>query len=332
MWAFPATASTAQEVIMSNNSFYQQTHTNQTDNYALFKQQLLTSLREFLPADTRISIDSFSHNNRLSLDGLTILEPGSNISPTIYLESYFEQYEQGTDFTKIRQQILQYYHEHRYVQNIDVSFFTSLVKVRPRIVYKLIHYGKNRELLKEIPHFTYLDLAITFYYLVPGESSENASILIHNSHLAFWNISKDNLLLFAQQNTMQLLPDSFLPLTDLICSILPGAEAAEISEEYSANPLPMYVLTNKRRYFGACCILYPDVLKKISEKLNDDLILLPSSVHEFILIPSRFADHPGDFQNIVHEINVTGVAPEEILSDSIYFYNKGADRVSLLQS
>lgn len=317
---------------MSNNSLDQQMLTNQTDRYDLFKQQLLTSLREFFPADTRISIDSFSHNNRMSFDGLTILEPGSNISPTIYLESYFEQYEQGMDFTGIRQQILQYYREHRYVQNIDVSFFTCLEKVRPRIVYKLIHYDKNRELLKEIPHFAYLDLAIIFYYLMPCDSQENASILIHNSHLAYWNVSKDNLLLFAQQNTMQLLPDSCESLTDLIFSLLPGSEMPAMPGESDSNSLPMYVLTNQRRYFGACCILYPDVLKKISEKLGDNLILLPSSVHEFILIPASFADKPADFRKIVCEVNQTGVAQEEILSDSIYYYDRDTDRVSLLPS
>lgn len=317
---------------MSNNSLNQQMLTDQTDRYDLFKQQLLTSLREFFPADTRISIDSFSHNNRMSLDGLTILEPGSNISPTIYLENYFEQYEQGADFAGIRQQILQYYREHRYVQNIDVSFFTSLEKVRPRIVYKLIHHDKNRELLKEIPHFAYLDLAIIFYYLMPCDSQENASILIQNSHLAYWNVSKDNLLLFAQQNTMQLLPDSCESLTDLIFSLLPDEGQPDISEDFGDKQLPMYVLTNKRHYFGACCILYPDVLKGISEKLGDNLILLPSSVHEFILLPAGFADNPGDFRKIVREVNLTGVAQEEILSDSIYYYDRSTDKISLLQS
>lgn len=316
---------------MLNNSSNQPSD-NLIDDYDSFKQQLLTSLRGFFPADTRISIDSFSHNNRLSLDGLTILEPGSNISPAIYLESYFEQYRQGTNFTEIRTQIVQYYQQHRYEQNIDVSFFTCLDKVRPRIAYKLIHYEKNRELLKEIPHFSYLDLAIVFYYLVPGESGQNASILIHNTHLLYWNISKDNLLLFAQQNTPHLLPDSCESLADMILSILPGIGQPDLSEELRDKQLPMYVLTNERRYFGACCILYPDVLKKISEKLEDNLILLPSSIHEFILIPAGFADNPDDFREMVCEVNQTGVTPEEILSDSIYFYDCQTNQVSLLCS
>lgn len=317
---------------MSNNSLNQQTPASQTNRYNMFKGQLLTSLREFFPSDTRISIDSFSRNNRMSLDGLTIIEPGSNISPTIYLESYFEQYEQGADFTEICGQILQYYREHRYLQNIDVSFFTSLENVRPRIVYKLIHYDKNRELLKEIPHFIYLDLAIIFYYLLPNSSQENASILIYNSHLAYWNISRDNLLLFAQQNTRKLLPESCESLTDLIFSLLPGTETPDLPAESGDNVLPMYVLTNEMRYFGACCILYPEVLKKISEKLGDNLILLPSSVHEFILVPAGFAEHPDDFRGIVKEVNQTGVAQEEILSDSIYYYDRSADKVSLFTS
>ena len=60
--------------------------------YESFKQQLVDNLKPFFSSDTQISIQPFPHNNRLILDGLTILEPGINISPTIYLNHYFEEY------------------------------------------------------------------------------------------------------------------------------------------------------------------------------------------------------------------------------------------------
>ena len=130
--------------------------------YESFKQQLLITLREFFSADTQIAIHPFSHNNQLILDGLTILEPGSNVSPTIYLNHYFKQYQEGTDLSIVQQQILQYYHQHCPLQSIDTSFFTNFEQANPRIVYKLIHFEKNRELLQEIPHFPFLDLASVF--------------------------------------------------------------------------------------------------------------------------------------------------------------------------
>lgn len=304
-------------------------------DYDSFKQQLLADLREFFPADTRISIERISHNNQLVLDGLTILEHGSNVSPTIYLERYFKQYEKDMDFPGIRQQILEHYRQYRCVQNIDVSFFTCLDKVRPRIAYKLIHYDRNRELLEGIPHFAYLDLAIVFYYLAPGDTHENASILIHNSHLSYWDISKDHLLLFAQQNTPQLLPSRYQSLKDLLLpalDVLPEAKQPVALELMDNTPPPMYVLTNTGCYLGACCILYPDVLKEISGELGGDLILLPSSIHEFILMPASLREDPDSLRGIVREVNLTAVAPEEFLSDSIYYYDCQTDQVSLLCS
>lgn len=316
---------------MNNHSLQQPFADN--SRYESFKQQLLATLREFFPADTRISIDVFSHNNHLSLDGLTILESGSNISPTIYLESYFIQYEQGTAFSDICRQITAHYYEHRYTQNIDTSFFTCLDKVRPRIVYKLINYDKNKQLLAQIPHFTYLDLAIVFYCLIAGDTHENASILIYSSHLDYWNISKDTLLLFAQQNTPQLLPWRCDSLTDLLFPMLdalPKEMQNQTLPSRETKEVPMHVLTNERCYFGACCLLYPDALQEISDTLGDNLFLLPSSIHEVILVPASAVENPSELRETVHEVNLTEVAQDEILSDSVYYYERNTNRVTLL--
>lgn len=331
VWTFPATASTAQEVSMNHHSTNQSVADNLS--YEAFKQQLLADLHASFPENTRISIDSFSHNNRFSVDGLTILESGNNISPTIYLEPYFKQYEQGISYPEITKQICAYYNEHRFTHSVDTSFFTCLEYVRPQIVYKLVNYDKNRELLEEIPHFTYLNLAIVFYYLVPDNSKGNASILIYNSHLAYWNISKDTLLLLAGQNTPQLLPWRFDSMTSLLFPTpdeLPEINCQKTLDILNNQTLPMYILTNNRRFLGACCILYPNVLKEISKDLKDNLILLPSSIHEFIVVPASFTDNAQLLRDIVCEVNLTGVLPEEVLSDSLYHYERETDNVSLL--
>lgn len=301
--------------------------------YDLFKQQLVTSLREFFPTDTQIVIRPFFHNNQLILDGLTILEPGNNISPTIYLNYYFEKYQNGTDFSSIQQHILQYYHHHCPVAQIDTSFFTNFDHVYSRIAYKLVHYEKNRELLKEIPHFPYLDLAIIFYCLVPEGPYENASILIYNHYLTYWDIQPETLLNLARKNTPLLLPWRFDSLAELI---LPALDVLPVKEQPCAEALldseaiPMYVLSNEQRYFGASCILYPNALKEISQQLEDNLYILPSSIHEVILIPASFADDANELSEIVQEVNVSEVAQDEILSDSVYYYNQNTEQISVI--
>lgn len=301
--------------------------------YDFFKQQLMDSLREFFPADTQIVIRPFPHNNQLILDGLTILEPGSNISPTIYLNFYFEKYQKGMNLSTIEQQILQYYHRHCPINHIDTSFFTDYNRVRSRIVYRLVHYEKNRELLKEIPHFPYLDLAVIYYCLVAEEPYENASILIYNHHLAYWKLQKETLRTLAQTNTPLLLPwrcDSLAELIMPALDVLPVKERPTQEALLDAETIPMYVLSNEQRYFGASCILYPNALKEISQKFAASLFILPSSIHEVIIIPASYTEDANELSEIVHDVNVSEVAQDEILSDSVYFYDQNTEQLSII--
>lgn len=92
----------------------------------------------------------------------------------------------------------------------------------------------------------------------------------------------------------------------------------------------MYVLSNEQRYFGASCMLYPQALKEISQRLNDNLYILPSSIHEVILIPASFADDANELSEIVQEVNISEVAQDEILSDTVYYYNQNTEEISVI--
>lgn len=303
--------------------------------YKEFKQKLTDNLTELFPAGTHISIRQFSHNNHILLDGLTILEPGSNISPTIYLNSYFSKYLDGASFPALQNQILSYYYEHCSLRYIDTSFFTCFDNIRSRIVYKLIHYERNRELLKEVPHVPYLDLAIVFYCLIQEGPCKNAAIPIYNEHLEYWNISMEELYDAAFTNTPVLLTFCCDSLADLVLpalDLLPGPERDEARETLHSQIVPMYVITNQKRFNGACCILYQKELKQVAERLKDSLYLLPSSVHEVIAIPASAAGDPKELPSLVQEINLTEVAPEEILSDCVYYYNWHTGQISVYES
>lgn len=306
-----------------------------TMTYEQFKQRLADNLSALFPAGTHISIRQFSHNNHILLDGLTILEPGSNVSPTIYLNSYFDKYQNGTSFSALQNQILSYYYEHCSLRNIDTSFFTCYDKIRSRIVYKLIHYERNRELLKEVPHIPYLDLAIVFYCLIQEGPCKNAAIPICNEHLEYWNISKEELYHAARENTPALLPLCCDSLADLVLpalDLLPAPERAAAQETFHSQIVPMYVITNQKRFNGACCILYQNALQQAAEHLKDCLYILPSSVHEVIVIPASAAGDPKELPSLVQEINITEVAPEEVLSDCVYYYNMHTGQTSVYES
>ena len=299
--------------------------------YKEFKYQLRKELKERFPSGTSITIQQISHNNDQTEEALTILEPGLNISPTIYLGAYFQQLEKQIPMSSIITQIYNYYLEHRSLHSIDTSFFTCFDNIRPRIVYKLVHQEKNKELLKEVPWIPYLDLAIVFYCLLSKSPTENASVLIRNEHLCYWNVSVGDLLSLAQKNTPFLLSSCCDSLTELLLPVLKQLPARKETENdfASASMVPMYVLTNQQRFLGACCILYDDVLKEIAERLDCDLYILPSSIHEVILMPATVTESALSLSQMVCDINRSEVSPEEILSDHIYYYHRTTDSITM---
>lgn len=112
--------------------------------------------------------------------------------------------------------ILEIYHTHKTDHKIDVSFFTDYDKVKSRIVFKLINYERNRELLADIPHYRYLDLAIVFNCLLESDFPGNATILIRNQHMKFWSITKDDLYALALSNTPRLLQYDLRNMSEFI--------------------------------------------------------------------------------------------------------------------
>lgn len=291
--------------------------------YQEFKQQLLALLQKQLGSDYSLTIQDIIKNNGIHLDGLTLVSPDYNVSPTIYLNHFFRQYESGKNLSAICQDILHIYRQNRPLGNIDVSFFTDYDMVKSHIIFKLIHYQKNKELLADVPHFRFLDLAIVFCCLVKHDFNGNATILIHNHHLTFWNINADDLYLLAQENTPRLLKSDLRSMADMLHELSAGAIA---SQTFPSSPA-LYVLTNENKLNGAVCMLYPDLLKKFADRMDSDLYILPSSVHEVLLLSARFTHTKKELSAMIQEVNTSQLTPEEILSDHAYYFERATGQI-----
>lgn len=130
--------------------------------YSEFKRLVLSFFREQLGASTELSIQPVTKNNQVILDGLIILESGCNVSPTLYLNYYYDMIKAGTPTQTVLQQLLQTYQLNKPEENMDIRFFTEYQNVSGRILYKLINASQNMKLLQEVPHIKFLDLAIVF--------------------------------------------------------------------------------------------------------------------------------------------------------------------------
>lgn len=297
--------------------------------YEQFKEAILTQFQEHFNQKVSLKIQPILKNNDVLLDGLIIMEEEKNMTPTLYLNSFYEDYCIHKDFEQSFSSLLKLYEENQCNKKIDVSFFTDFEQVRPNLVFRLINYEKNEQFLMDIPYLKYLDFAITFFYFIHTDGEERGSIQIHNHHLQLWNLELNELYKIAMENTPLLFPAEICSLTEIMTQLwattsLPEAEL--LSEE---PEIPMYVLSNRHKLYGAASLLYTDVLQNFAEKLDSDFYLLPSSLHEVILVPTAPEIHSPELNLMVEEVNETQLSPEEILSDHIYYYSRKKQELSL---
>lgn len=285
-------------------------------NFKAFTDSITQLLQEKMGEDCTITVTKVLKNNDICLTGVVIMEESDSISPTIYLEEPYRQYQDGASLEEIVEDITTVYDKHAHNVNLDMDFFRQYEAVEERIYHKVINYEKNRKLLDDVPYFRWHDLAVIFYYAMEEAAFGRASILIHNNHLDMWGQPAEVVYRTACRNMKQHMPDLVLPMWRLL------EDTMGIRMEESESSMPLYVLTNRERIFGASAMLYSDKVRKLAEELNTDLLILPSSVHEVLLLPDDKAQDYDFYRQMVSEVNRTQVDPEEVLSFNLYRYDR----------
>lgn len=302
----------------------------------IFADTVKTAMEAYYGDDYAVTVQKVHKNNGVVLTGLTILKRDCNIAPTIYLNQAFEQYQEGRTLESICREVIRIYEDNKVQRHFDLSCVTDFSKVQNRICYKLVNANKNRELLANAPHVLVEDLAVIFYILMSNEDEGAGTITIKNNLVEIWKVDTDTLYELALANTQRLYRGTVQSMADMVKDIL----ADKLNEEYSReffdmmvdakDRVPMYVCTNTKKIHGAGVILYKGLLQEFSERLNSDVFILPSSIHETLLIPANNYWDIEYLREMVRSVNRTDVAPDEILSDNVYYYNRLTDHVELV--
>ncbi|MDO5408189.1 MAG: DUF5688 family protein [Eubacteriales bacterium] len=305
--------------------------------YETFLSSITERLQRELGDNYQLSIHKIPKINGVTLDGLCIHSGASSLSPAIYLNSYFEQYEQGMSMDDIIQDILNLYRTTILPDTIDGSKLSQLDQVQSRILFKLIHADTNQELLEDIPHIRYLDLAIVFYLYLEHSAAGQLTAIIRKEHMKHWNVKVKDLWGFALANTPRTFPAEIRSMTELIKDMARERLGDDFDEELIDALLlnedevaPLYVLSNLIGLNGAACMLYQNILKDFADSIGSDLLILPSSIHEVLITPNIYGASYEDLSNLVTAINRHEVPPEDHLSNQVYLYTRHNDRIRIV--
>lgn len=291
-------------------------------NYYQFKQCVLNHLKEKYPEEEYdVHVRQIIKNNGLHFDGLCIFRKNETVSPTIYLDSYYDKYVGGTIMAEILYAI-----EREYENGMKFKPFVSNVEfyyeaVRSQIIMRLVNYEKNREILEDCPHIRFHDLAISFRWLAHWDEIGISTALITNKEMERWHVGIEQLYEDALKNTQRIFPCQITKLRDLI-------ETREIPLD--GGNFDLYVLTNTQGINGATCLLYENSLRDFARSLKSDIYLLPSSIHEMMICLKDPQISESMLLSLVKEANHMVVTMGEVLSDNIYYYEWEQDKLSMI--
>lgn len=294
-----------------------------------FYESVAESVSEVLGSEVIVELQEVTKVN-LSLDGLTIRKRNESIAPTIYLNQYFNQFNDGRTMDDIVKDIIRVYENNQPEKIRDVfktEDFYDFDKIKEKIVLKVINTERNLDLLKQVPNLSMegLGLSVVFYVsLMTGEQS--AGILIQNEHLRLWEKTVSDLLTVAEVNTNRMHAFTIKSMNEVLSGMF-GFEEELIPEDVPA----LYVLTDENKTFGASQLFLKDKIREFAKKNNCDVYILPSSVHELLLLRADFPNlEPSYLKEMVCEVNATELSNEDFLCDGAFKYELATDKIIAL--
>ncbi len=287
-------------------------------DYKIYKESLRDKVQEQLGEDVSVYYTEMVKNNNVKKEALALQTKGENTTPMIYVDSLLEAYACTGNMEESKNTVLEIYKGRNHVLADWNSF--SWEQVKPYIRIRLVRMEGNEEYLKDRPYKKVLDLAMIFVVLLNEKEGEMAA-QVSWTQMEAWGIDIEELYLTAIENFRK---EEFI-ITNMT-SLFP----AELAEELEMG-IDMYIFSTKKRIQGARAILRVDMLKTFADKKGCNLFILPSSVHEVLLICEEKYMCVAGLKAIVSSVNGDSdvIAAEEVLSDSVYYYDREKEEIRI---
>lgn len=312
-------------------------------SYEVFKKVVEEKFLDYLPEEyqNRKIVVSPVEKVNCSLDGLVVMDTkeGMHFSPTIYINHMYSDYQDTEDLEQVLKHWAHSFDEwSKQKLPFDVqALLSDECYVKEHVVFQFINLKENQELLMDMPHREYLDLAIVYRFIVDIGENGITSVMIRNTVATMFGLTETQLFQFAAENTRRMFPPVVKSMQTVIKDLLYNSgldldsEDVEIMEDFLesiSQEEQLYVIGNPRNTNGAISILYEDVLYHLAQKVDSDLYIMPSSVHECIATSSKNGTVE-TFASMVESVNMSDVPLTDRLSNQVYYYDRNLRKTSL---
>ena len=291
-------------------------------SYDEFKSEVEAVVKDYLPdeyKDAKVTIATVSKIG-ITYDSLTVRKEGQLAAPAANLNAFYKEYEEGKEFDEVMDDVAEVLQTKAPDHLQNASWLLDYENAKKQLFIRVSSIEKNVELINNAPHRIVGDLVITCHIAVDRGLNGMASTIVNNDLLNHYGVEAETVLSDAIENAPVLLPVKIESMMDVISGMCPEV----ISEDMKKDPnfsdhRKMTIVSNSKMINGASALFYPGVMDQLSDLLGGDYVILPSSIHEFIVVPDR--GNYSDLENMVRDINQNMVDPQEQLSDHVYHYD-----------
>lgn len=293
-------------------------------DYETFKQEMTEDLKQRLYErgieDVEMSFHNVEKANQ-NYESLTVRQEGSNVGVNFNIENAFAEYEHTGDYVGVLAEsthaIMQGIEN---IPSVDTSELTNYEAMKEKLSIEVISAETNAELLTKIPHESMEDMAVVYRFVLESNDAGRASILVTNDMIDHMGVTHEQLKADALENAPEIRPAVIQGMSEVMREMM-GPEAFEMFGLPEEQEEMMYVATVPDKNSGAGVLAYQDFMDQAAEKLGGDFYILPSSIHEILLVPDNGDKAADDLRDMVREVNATQVSPEEKLTDNVYHYD-----------
>ncbi len=276
--------------------------------------------------------------NKIHKTGITILNEGESAAPTLYFEDFYPLYERGCSIDEIADKIIAINDAQKNTIPVEFMKMGDFEYAKKNITLKLINAEENRTILDDVPHIIYSDLGLAIIFeitVIDQSSKEIMSARIPTNVMNEWNTDTDELFELGRENTVRMMGVYIKEMKEAFDDLTQDGAIRIDDELYRALSdvyrMPIYMLTNNYKLYGAVNIFIDGVLRGVSDMLEDDICIIPSSMHEVLLIPLRLVDCLDDINAMICGITEDALPKQDFLSGNCYIYSRQLDRIIMYE-
>ncbi len=288
--------------------------------YEEFKESFMNDLKAEL-SDRGMNVKVTGNRTEKlnqSYDAVCVTPEGSNVGVNANLDAMYQSYEEGRSYEEVIMRAADAVQNGlENIPQVDTSLLTDYSEMKDKLSMEVVSAERNAEMLKSIPHEQIEDMAVVYRLVLDTVDSGNGSILITNGLMEQFGVTQEQLRADAMENAPAIRPSEIRGMSEVLNGMM-GESVVPLVDPADEK---MFVATVPDKNYGAGVIAYPNFMEEAAEKLGGDYYLLPSSLHEVLLIKDNGEMDAKQLEAMVKDVNATQVAPEDRLTDHVYHYD-----------